>query len=157
MEIQMDQLLRDVTSFYWWISVVLLGILLNLLSTYIKPIFDRMFSKIIKNKELAKQNGFKIDNLIISAMLSDEKLLSIYQYRSTIYLLRSVLYLVFSSIFLFLGNSEFSQSRLMSIILVGMSLIMIVVFLSDFFSYRKTNKYIEIVLIIIKENNKLEN
>lgn len=42
----MDKLLNDVTSGYWWLSVVLVGLLINLASAYIKDPIDRKLAQL---------------------------------------------------------------------------------------------------------------
>jgi hypothetical protein len=40
----MDELIKNVTSIAWWIGVVLVGIVLNLVSAYLQPRLDRFLS-----------------------------------------------------------------------------------------------------------------
>ena len=42
----MDELLRNIRSPYWWISVVAIGILINVLSAYLKPQLDILLSRL---------------------------------------------------------------------------------------------------------------
>jgi cytochrome c-type biogenesis protein CcmH/NrfG len=37
---QLDRLISDVTSWYWWLSIVLVGLAINLVSAYLKPLLD---------------------------------------------------------------------------------------------------------------------
>lgn len=42
----MDEFAKTVASPYWWLSIVLVGILINLVSAYIKPVLDRAMSRV---------------------------------------------------------------------------------------------------------------
>lgn len=42
----MDEFAKSLTSLSWWLGVVLVGILLNVLSAYLKPAVDNLFSKV---------------------------------------------------------------------------------------------------------------
>jgi hypothetical protein len=41
----MKELLNDLLSLRWWVSVVIVGILVNLVSDYAKPWTDRVLSR----------------------------------------------------------------------------------------------------------------
>lgn len=41
----MDELLNNLTSTYWWLSVVVVGLIINLVSSYLKPPLDAIGSK----------------------------------------------------------------------------------------------------------------
>lgn len=41
----MDKLLQDMSSIYWWISVVIVGLVINLVSSYLKPPLDALGGK----------------------------------------------------------------------------------------------------------------
>lgn len=41
----MDELTKNLSSPYWWIGVVVVGILINLASAYLKPALDRWLSR----------------------------------------------------------------------------------------------------------------
>jgi hypothetical protein len=40
----MSQPFKDLTSFHWWMGVVIVGILINLISDYLKPRADKLLS-----------------------------------------------------------------------------------------------------------------
>lgn len=42
----MDDLIKQVTSLSWWISVVIVGIAINLISAYLKPSIDQRLSQV---------------------------------------------------------------------------------------------------------------
>ena len=49
----MSRLLSDVASWYWWVSVVVVGILINLASAYLKTPIDRFLGRWSAKRRLA--------------------------------------------------------------------------------------------------------
>lgn len=41
----MDKLLSEITTWYWWLSVVVVGVAVNLLSSYAKPHIDKWIDR----------------------------------------------------------------------------------------------------------------
>lgn len=39
----LSKLLADISSFYWWIAVVFVGLGINLASAYLKPVLDKFY------------------------------------------------------------------------------------------------------------------
>ena len=50
-----DKFLSEATSLYWWISVVVVGVLLNLLSSYMKQPIDRLAALAFERYKARKQ------------------------------------------------------------------------------------------------------
>jgi|JI8StandDraft_2_1071088.scaffolds.fasta_scaffold186631_1 hypothetical protein len=46
-----EKLLGDISSLHWWISVVLVGLAINLLSAYVKPQLDRWAKQISSSRQ----------------------------------------------------------------------------------------------------------
>lgn len=46
---------NDITSWYWWISVVVVGLGINLASAYIKPAVDRWYVRLSERKRLSSE------------------------------------------------------------------------------------------------------
>src|ERR1051325_11198920 len=44
----MKQLLKDIASFYWWLTAVFLALGINLAAAYAKPLIDRFAAKVSK-------------------------------------------------------------------------------------------------------------
>ena len=42
----MEEVFRNVTSLSWWIGVVIVGIIINLIAIYSKPLFDKLLARI---------------------------------------------------------------------------------------------------------------
>ena len=52
----LDKFIADVTTPYWWLAVVLVGIAVNLLSAYLKPQLDTFYSKYSHSRQLKLQS-----------------------------------------------------------------------------------------------------
>jgi len=46
---------NDISSWYWWMSVVFVGLAINLASSYVKPIMDRKFESRSKKRRIARE------------------------------------------------------------------------------------------------------
>ncbi|WP_396194084.1 hypothetical protein [Flavobacterium sp.] len=55
----MDDFFKEMTTLKWWISVALVGVILNIFSSYLKKIIDNFFGK-ISNR--VKQRNLKRDH-----------------------------------------------------------------------------------------------
>ena len=55
----MQKFLTDLSSIYWWIGVVLVGIVINIISSYLKNKLDAYFGSI--SKKWARRNKAKRD------------------------------------------------------------------------------------------------
>src|SRR5258708_31110019 len=67
----MDAFMKDVSSVNWWIGVVIVGILINLLSAYLKNPADKVLSGISKwwatrTEKQRKERNLRIQKLIDS-------------------------------------------------------------------------------------------
>ena len=49
----MKDLLNDLSSLRWWVSVVIVGLLINLASDYAKPWIDNVLSRFSESRRLA--------------------------------------------------------------------------------------------------------
>jgi hypothetical protein len=55
----MEGFLKDITNWWWWISVVALSFLLNLLAAYAKPKIDKMLSRIGATKRKGTDSVYR--------------------------------------------------------------------------------------------------
>jgi len=103
----MSNFLSDITSLYWWIGVVVMGILINLISSYLKPQIDSFTSKysISKREKNKKKQDWRIKKLEKLKSNQNEKLL-LYMQISGNYL-RCIVFLLFGIIFYSLPNVLF--------------------------------------------------
>lgn len=61
----MDDLINDVGSLTWWIGVVLVGLLINLFSAYLKPLLDGALSALSKQWRTRSQLAREADEKLI--------------------------------------------------------------------------------------------
>lgn len=63
------KLLSDLSSWYWWFTVVIVGLLINLASSYLKPQIDLIYERVSasrknKNDEEKRNLNRKVEELI---------------------------------------------------------------------------------------------
>lgn len=51
----MDRFLQDMTTTYWWLSVFVIGIAINLFAAYLKTPLDNFYSRVSLSKRLASE------------------------------------------------------------------------------------------------------
>ena len=64
------QLITDLSSWYWWFSVVIIGILINIASAYIKPRIDRLYERMSSTKRL-KDEAKRLEQLLKAEELAN--------------------------------------------------------------------------------------
>ncbi len=64
----MDQLLDNLRTPYWWISVVVIGLLLNIFSDYTRLALEKIFGKRVKR--LNEQRQVKYNAIVADAVLA---------------------------------------------------------------------------------------
>ena len=67
-----NKFLADISSVYWWIAVVLVGLVINLASAYLKPVLDNFYLKHsasrkrkidVENKKLDTEAGILLKDM----------------------------------------------------------------------------------------------
>ncbi len=66
----MDDLINNVGSLTWWISVVLVGVLINLVSAYLKSLLDRVLSGLSEQWKMRSQLAREADEKLIECLRS---------------------------------------------------------------------------------------
>lgn len=98
----MDEFAKSLTSINWWLGVVLVGILLNVLSSYLKPVVDNLFSKVSFWWRNRSEDARDARARIVAELRSDRHkqilMLAVENRRR----LQSIGYLIYSLIFLVL-------------------------------------------------------
>jgi hypothetical protein len=95
----MEKFLQDIVSTYWWVSVVIVGIIINIISAYIKPLLENRLGRVSefwKKRQEARTQTFSRQ---VSMLKENSDLRSIYALREIRYRIRSASYLIFASIF----------------------------------------------------------
>ena len=100
----MNGFFNDITSLYWWISVVLVGIIINLLSSYLKPFIDKTLSNYsVARRNKVKRNEHDRITKIEKLKSSETEKMFLYMQISRNYL-RCIVFLLFGITFYSLPN-----------------------------------------------------
>ena len=91
----MDKFIDEISSTYWWIGVVVVGIVINIASSYIRKIMESRLSNISiywkgKKKERVEKIAKKVDIL-----RNNSELRGIYALRESRYRIRSIGFTIF--------------------------------------------------------------
>jgi hypothetical protein len=90
----MDELLNNLKSVSWWISVVFVGILINLVASYLRPILDRMSASVSRQvREVQKRERQKWESTVSTLLDSPHRQL-LHAAKTNTLLLHSVRLLV---------------------------------------------------------------
>ena len=91
----MNDLMEELTSLRFWIAVVLVGILINLAAAYLKPVFDRLLSRVsgAYRQTLARREASY--HAVFQALLSSEELRHAYRAQSVLERVRSAWFISF--------------------------------------------------------------
>lgn len=95
-----DKLLTDLSSGYWWLTVVGVGLLVNLASAYLKPTLDRWYEKrsSLAQARQAKSNAdFEIEASILAR---SNALLVLKCFEATRWQLATIMFLSVGLVFL---------------------------------------------------------
>ena len=71
----MEELLKDLGSVRWWGGVVISGMLINLASTYIKPIIDRTFLRLSEKGKNKLKSMREADAAYLERLRTDKDFL----------------------------------------------------------------------------------
>lgn len=116
----MEQFLKDITSTSWWIGVVVVGIIINLISSYLKPFLDERMSKFSAEKKEALEKSQKQHTLLVESLKKDQRLYLAYAFKD-VRLSNGAVGLICLSIFIFLFSAQISASPLMNIFALWLS------------------------------------
>jgi hypothetical protein len=99
----MDKLIKEISSPYWWIGVVIVGIAINITSVYVSKIMESSFSGFSiywKNKQ--KERADKTEKMI-EILKNNSELRIIFALREFRFRLHAISFILFGSVFLSLG------------------------------------------------------
>jgi len=95
----MNEIIEQLSNISWWFTVVIAGIVVNILASYIKPSLERVAEKFSKKMLLLnKEKARKYDELI-TRLESDKEFAQIYAIDALFERTRAVWFLVYSSMF----------------------------------------------------------
>lgn len=92
----MDELWGNLTSPYWWLSVVLVSVLINLASAYLKSAIDRLFSRIFSAWRARSDQRQAAHTRELAAMVGNSELQRQYEHMALRRKLDALFGLVFS-------------------------------------------------------------
>ncbi len=92
----MEKFLQDILSGYWWVSVVVVGVLINLASAYLKPFLEGRLARISGYWRTKREAEVELFNRQVSLLKGSADLRSVYALRENRYRLQSITFLVFS-------------------------------------------------------------
>jgi hypothetical protein len=70
-----EKFAADLSSWYWWVSVVAIGLAVNLASSYLKPTLDRLYERWSTTRQVARLAADKIYQVDVRILASDSRLL----------------------------------------------------------------------------------
>jgi len=92
----MEKFLQDILSGYWWISVVVVGVLINLASAYLKPFLEDRLARVSGYWRNKREAEIQLFNRQVSLLKANADLRSVYVLRENRYQLQSITSLIFS-------------------------------------------------------------
>jgi hypothetical protein len=138
----MDRFLQDATSSYWWLSVVVVGVIINVLSAYLKPFLESRLSHL--SDYWGKRHEAKIGlfNQRVSLLRSNPELRVIYAMRELRYRVRMIGFIVLSIVMLLASKaSNYGIFGFISLNFLGVVFILFA--LADQMDAMKVKKLIE--------------
>jgi hypothetical protein len=106
----MDKFIKEISSPYWWIGVVIIGIAINIASSYLKNIIEFILSRISNNWKLKQKERTIKTARIIDILKNKSELKVIYALRELRYRIRSISFLILW--FSFLASGFFAMEYL---------------------------------------------
>ncbi|EOC7930534.1 hypothetical protein ACKVFH_001781 [Vibrio cholerae] len=127
----MDQFLADASSTHWWLTVVVVGIVINILSSYIKSIFETLLASISSHWRYKQEKRTAEEQKIIELLSEDKELKLVYALNENRFRTRSVGFFVLGLMFIVMLFNLDSGSVLSFSICAIMALVSIILGLND--------------------------
>ena len=124
----METIISELSKPIWWVTVVIAGILINLISAYSKPVIDKLFSAISSNIRKRNQEIEK-EKLRYIERLTNDQFFFIREQFSELRLRIQSIYALVVSVFIVAVLNLFFISKIINIIFMAMAST------SFFFSY----------------------
>lgn len=107
----MEELLKTISSLSWWIGVVAVGFLLNLLSAYAKSPLDSLLSRISQGWQQRSERSRAKRKAQIDALRSSEHLQVLYLAREQRRRMQEIGWLLMACLFMFMTLSMLILNR----------------------------------------------
>jgi hypothetical protein len=96
----MEKFIDDISSLYWWLAVVVVGILINVVSTYIRTGLEINLAKISTYWARKKDSRERKQEQLIALLSDSDKALILYAQTEQRFRVRALQNIIFSLIFL---------------------------------------------------------
>ena len=90
----MQQFLTDVMTPHWWLSVVAVGLSINLAATYVRPVLDKITSSVSARRRTASEQRRRAFEVAVAEVEVDRELQLRMRLDSIYHLVRSIVSLV---------------------------------------------------------------
>ncbi|MGK7912150.1 MAG: hypothetical protein AB4050_11830 [Synechococcus sp.] len=90
----MDQLLKNISSFSWWVSVVFVGILVSLIAAYIKPLVDKSLGELLLSYQNLNQSQQKKREIALINLRDSKEEQILHLLQANTHMIRAVLSLL---------------------------------------------------------------
>lgn len=95
----MDELAHNLASPTWWVGVVIVGLLINLASAYLKPGLDYLMSSVRMHRRTKAQERYAAYEIEVSELSRDVELQRQYEHHHISTMLNSLVFLAFAALF----------------------------------------------------------
>lgn len=106
----MEKFIQDISTVYWWLGVVLVGIVINLMSGYLKKFIEKYINKFSDSRLKAKQNYSESFHKKVEILSRSESLKILYSNSETNLRVRSLVFLTTSMFSFVLANNMMDRS-----------------------------------------------
>ncbi|NAW59666.1 MULTISPECIES: hypothetical protein [unclassified Vibrio] len=127
----MEQFLTDASTTHWWLGVVVVGITINIASTYIRAFFEHRLSRLSSYWRNRQESHVKEEQEKIELLKNNPELKLVYALNESRFRTRSVGFFVMSTMFTILSISFESDSFVWLSITFVLSLVCIIISLID--------------------------
>ncbi|MFZ5775410.1 MAG: hypothetical protein ACOY3Z_08015 [Thermodesulfobacteriota bacterium] len=132
----MEELINEVTSIKFWVAVVLAGLIINLISSYLKPVLDKHISGLSKNYKNKLKAASEREKRLFNELLGCLELRNIHRQEAIFERARSVWFVSYG-----IGFFTFAASLLL-LGPVYMKPIAFACFVSGAFGFAFSMKYV---------------
>lgn len=136
----MENFLRDASSINWWVGVVLVGIVINIVSSYIKKALEDKLSNLSNFWKDKKEQRAQLEKNKVELLRGDSELRVLFALRESRYRIRSMIFIMFGYVSLAIAGY---QNYGFAIGIMAFGAIMILVGLSDHRSAMEVKRLVE--------------
>ena len=116
-----SKLLSDLSSWYWWVSIVLVGLLINLASAYLKPHLDRYYEGRSVKRRIESAAGRQAFEQRVHVLAANSTLLILEAQSEARYRTQALILFVLASFSITLGILGGRSQLASHVVAVGLS------------------------------------